>query len=238
MDEQHFVKALQEKNIFLSERQQEQFQMYYECLVESNKKLNLTAITDKNEVYLKHFYDCLTPLFYTSMDKELTLCDVGAGAGFPSLPMLIVHPEIKVTIIDSLQKRINFLRDLVNQLGLKNVELVHGRAEDVGRMKEYREQYDVVTARAVARMSVLSEYCLPLCKVDGLFIALKGGSATEEIADAKKAFQALGEGKVDYHTFQLPMEESERTIVHVHKTKKTPKKYPRKAGVPAKKPIS
>src|SRR5690625_3521287 len=155
----------------LKEMQREQFQKYYELLVEWNKKVNLTAITDKKDVYLKHFYDSISPSFYFDFTKKVNLCDIGAGAGFPSIPLNICFPNLHITIVDSLKKRINFLSHLIESLQLPNVHLVHSRAEDFGRDKRYREYFDIVSARAVARMSVLSEYCIPLCKIGGTFIA-------------------------------------------------------------------
>src|SRR5699024_10387098 len=153
--------------------------------------MNLTTITERNEVYLKHFYDSVTAAFYTDFTNE-KLCDVGAGAGFPSIPLNICFPELRVTIVDSLIKRITFLEHLTDELGLKDVTLVHDRAETFGQNKKYREKYDIVTARAVARLSVLSELCLPLCKKNGTFIAMKGAKASEELQDAKQALSTLG----------------------------------------------
>lgn len=238
MNEKEFLEALAAQGVVLSEQQLQQFRTYYELLVEWNERVNLTAITDQQEVYLKHFYDSISPLFNHTISDGQRLCDIGAGAGFPSLPMLIVQPSLHVTIVDALMKRISFLEVLVKELGLKNVSFLHGRAEDIGQQAQYREQFDIVTARAVARMSVLAEYCLPLCKVNGTFIALKGASADEEVKDAKRAFSILGAGEYKEYRFRLPQEESERSIVYVEKFKQTPKKYPRKAGTPAKNPIS
>jgi len=237
MNERSFVNALIQQQISLNEEQLNQFSIYYEMLVEWNEKINLTAITEKNDVYLKHFYDSITPSFYEDFSNIKNICDVGAGAGFPSLPLKICFPHLHVTIIDSLQKRILFLQQLVDQLQLTNVELVHSRAEDAGQNKNLREQYDIVTARAVARMSVLSEYCLPLSRKGGCFIALKGANASEELADSEKAIHILG-GKLNrQETFKLPKEESERSLIWIEKVKHTPKKYPRKAGTPNRSPL-
>lgn len=199
----------------------------------------MTRITEEDEVYLKHFYDSITPLFtFGAVFKDgATLCDVGAGAGFPSIPLKILKPGLKVTIVDSLQKRLNFLKDLISELGLTDVELVHGRAEDVGQNKLYRERFDIVTARAVARMSVLSEYCLPLVKKGGYFVALKGPKAEDELDDGKKALEVLGGKLIKDEELTLPASEEERTLVLVQKVKSTPKKYPRQAGTPRRKPI-
>lgn len=237
MDETSFLQALEEQGITLQAEQIRQFELYFDLLIEENKKVNLTAITEKEEVYLKHFYDSLSPLFYTTFKEGSMICDVGAGAGFPSIPLMIVRPDIQVTIIDSLQKRIRFLEALIHKLGLTNVHLVHGRAEEIGQDSIYREKYDVVFARAVAKLNVLAEYCLPLCKVGGRFIALKGAHAELEIEEAQKAYQALGEAQISSETFILPQEASERSLVFATKRKPTSKKYPRKPGTPAKKPI-
>src|SRR5690606_21148811 len=238
MNEQSFQEHLAKHHISLNGKQLEQFALYFELLVVWNQKVNLTAISDRNDVYLKHFYDSITPGFHYDFAHVLTVCDVGAGAGFPSLPLKICFPHLHITIIDSLNKRIAFLEAFIETWGLHHIELVHGRAEDAGRNKSYRQSFDVVTALAVANMSVLAEYCLPLCKVDGMFIALKGASAEEELKQAKNAIQLLG-GKVDrVETFSLPIEESERGLIFIKKEKKTPKKYPRKAGTPSKQPLS
>ena len=165
------------------------------------------------------------------------MCDVGAGAGFPSIPLKIMVPELRVTIVDSLGKRLNFLQELVTQLDLKNVALVHGRAEDVGQNKQYREQFDIVTARAVANMAVLSEYCLPLVKKNGNFIALKGPKAEDELNSSQKALKTLGGKTTAVKELQLPHSSEDRTLILVKKVQATPKKYPRQAGTPHRKPI-
>ncbi|WP_067727771.1 16S rRNA (guanine(527)-N(7))-methyltransferase RsmG [Oceanobacillus damuensis] len=237
MNPEQFVNALKEHGIELSTYQQEQFSKYFKLLVEWNEKINLTAITEKEEVYLKHFYDCITAAFYFDLDKELQICDVGAGAGFPSIPLKICFPQLNVTIVDSLKKRIGFLNHLASQLELTNVAFYHDRAENFGKNSEFRETFDVVTARAVARMSVLSELCLPLVKKNGVFIAMKGSQAEEELNNGKHAIELLGGETNAVHTFKLPQEDSERSIVIIDKKRKTPKKYPRKAGLPNKEPI-
>lgn len=237
MDEKRFIEELEKKGITLNDTQLKQFDTYFNLLVEWNEKINLTAITAKNDVYLKHFYDSISASFYYDFNQELSLCDIGAGAGFPSIPLKICFPQLKITIVDSLKKRITFLETLVANLGLTNVNLVHSRAEDFGQNKLYRESFDLVTARAVARTSVLSEYCLPACKLNGVFIALKGTNVDQELLDAKKAFNILGAELVDSITFTLPIEESERSILLIKKIKLSPQKYPRKAGVPTKNPL-
>ncbi|AST93927.1 MULTISPECIES: 16S rRNA (guanine(527)-N(7))-methyltransferase RsmG [Sutcliffiella] len=237
MKKDQFVQILSEKGITLSPTQLDQFSTYFRLLVEWNEKMNLTAITDEEGVYLKHFYDSITAAFYFPFDKDLSLCDVGAGAGFPSIPLKICFPQLKVTIVDSLNKRIGFLQHLVNELNLQNVTLYHDRAETFGKRLDLRESFDVVTARAVARLSVLSELCLPLVKENGYFIPMKAASVTEEIDKGKKALTILG-GKIEnVHSFQLPIEESERNILIIKKFKTTPKKYPRKPGTPNRTPL-
>lgn len=236
MNVEQFKAALGEKGIALSDRQLEQYELYYETLVEWNEKMNLTAITEKGEVYLKHFYDSLTAALYFDFSKPLSLCDVGAGAGFPSIPIKIAFPQLKVTIVDTLNKRISFLNHLADTLKLENVEFVHDRAETFGGNPKYRESFDVVTARAVARMSILSEYCLPLVKVGGHFVALKTAQL-EELEMGNKAIEILGGRLENSFSFSLPIEESERTILVITKDKATPKKYPRKPGTPSKLPL-
>lgn len=237
MSSEKFATMLQEKGMTISTWQLKQFEWYYQTLVEWNEKMNLTAITARDEVYLKHFYDSITASFYFDFSKPLHLCDVGAGAGFPSIPLKIIFPALEVTIVDSLNKRITFLNHLAKELKLDHVQFIHDRAETFGVNPLYREKYDVVTARAVARMSVLSELCLPLVKIGGTFMALKAAHADEELAIGKKAISLLG-GRVEQtHTFTLPIEESERTIILIKKEKQTPKKYPRKPGTPNKIPI-
>ncbi|MGJ7913702.1 16S rRNA (guanine(527)-N(7))-methyltransferase RsmG [Neobacillus sp. LXY-1] len=237
MNIEQFESALKDQGIELTGTQLEQFDLYYHTLVEWNEKINLTAITEKEDVYLKHFYDSITAAFYFDFTKPFHLCDVGAGAGFPSIPLKIIFPDMKLTIVDSLNKRIMFLNHLASVLKLDNVQFVHDRAETFGVNPTYREKFDVVTARAVARMSVLSELCLPLARVGGHFLAMKAASADEELTTAQKAISTLG-GKVENKvTFTLPFEESDRSIIIIKKEKQTPKKYPRKPGTPGKSPI-
>ncbi|UOR10758.1 16S rRNA (guanine(527)-N(7))-methyltransferase RsmG [Halobacillus amylolyticus] len=237
MDKQTFLTALHEKGIELDEKQQQQFKQYFEILVEWNDKMNLTAITDQEGVYLKHFYDSLTAAFYHDFSKPLTICDVGAGAGFPSIPLKIVFPHLKVTIVDSLKKRITFLNHLAHELELNDVAFYHDRAENFGKNAKFREGYDLVMARAVARMSVLSELCLPLAIKGGHFMAMKGPNLKGEMEEANIAIQTVGGEVKDVYTFELPEEGSERNIAIIEKRRKTPKKYPRKAGTPNKTPI-
>ncbi|WP_019415750.1 16S rRNA (guanine(527)-N(7))-methyltransferase RsmG [Paenisporosarcina sp. TG20] len=237
MNQEQFIEALKEKGINLSSTQLQQFNKYYELLVEWNEKMNLTAITDQPSVYLKHFYDSISMAFYVDFSKGQSICDVGAGAGFPSIPLKICFPEMEVTIVDSLNKRIQFLTHLSEQLGISNVHFVHARAEEFGQNPIYREKYDIVTARAVARLSVLSELCVPLVKKDGLFVAMKASAAQDELLDAKKALNILGAEKSEEYSFTLPIEDSERSLFVFNKVKSTPKKYPRKPGIPNKAPL-
>lgn len=240
MNPEQFQQALADHGITLTAGQLEQFATYYRMLVESNKHVNLTRITDEDEVYLKHFYDSITgalaePRLQTS---ALTLCDIGAGAGFPSLPLKIAFPQLKVTIVDSLNKRIAFLEELVTKLGLTDVTLIHDRAETFSAKKSaHREQFDVVTARAVARLAVLSELCLPAVKVGGEFIAYKALAAPEELQDAGKAIAKLGGQVRQTVQLTLPETDDERNIILIDKKAPTPQKYPRRPGLPNKKPI-
>ncbi|MGB8957138.1 MAG: 16S rRNA (guanine(527)-N(7))-methyltransferase RsmG [Tumebacillaceae bacterium] len=221
----------------LNAGQLEQYRTYFQWLVEWNEKMNLTAITDEEGVYFKHFYDSMTLLTVSQFRREGTLLDVGAGAGFPSLPVKIAAPELNVTILDSLNKRIGFLNELVATLGLTDTKAVHGRAEDFGKQPGWRDGYDQVTARAVARLNVLAEFCLPYVKVGGHFFAMKGPDAENEVSEAKKAVDVLGGRVVDIVTTTLPNEAGTRNIIVVEKIKATPKQYPRKAGTPAKNPL-
>ena len=239
MNPEIFAEELANYGFKLSSKQKEQFATYYNKLIEFNKKVNLTRITDKNEVYLKHFFDSITPLleFSDLFKGEKSLCDVGAGAGFPSLPIKILCPDLSITIVDSLGKRLKFLDELVSDLSLDKVTLVHSRAEDAGQNKNLREKFDLVTGRAVARMSVLSEYCLPLAKVDGYLVALKGPKAQDELVEAKNAIEVLGGRVEEVKELTLPDTDDERTLIVVKKVKATPKKYPRQAGTPNRKPL-
>lgn len=239
MNPEIFAEELANYGFKLSSKQKEQFATYYNKLIEFNKKVNLTRITDKNEVYLKHFFDSITPLleFSDLFKGEKSLCDVGARAGFPSLPIKILCPDLSITIVDSLGKRLKFLDELVSDLSLDKVTLVHSRAEDAGQNKNLREKFDLVTGRAVARMSVLSEYCLPLAKVDGYLVALKGPKAQDELAEAKNAIEVLGGSVKEVKELTLPDTDDERTLIVVKKVKATPKKYPRQAGTPSRKPL-
>ena len=232
-----FYQALAEQGLELNDRQKKQFHRYFQLLVEWNEKINLTAITAEDEVYLKHFYDSLAPILQGYiLNEPISLLDIGAGAGFPSLPMKILFPQLEVTIIDSLNKRIQFLHLLAEDLGLEGVHFYHGRAEDFAQDKQFRAQFDLVTARAVARMQVLSELTIPFLKVGGRLIALKASSAEDELHQAKNALNLLFAKVLENVDYQLPNGDP-RTLTIVEKKKETPNKYPRKAGVPNKRPL-
>ena len=237
MKPEEFYVHLADFGFPLTDRQKEQFERYFELLVEWNEKINLTAITDKDEVYLKHFYDSIAPILQGLIENQpIRLLDIGAGAGFPSLPMKILFPDLDVTIIDSLNKRINFLHLLAEELGLSGVHFYHGRAEDFAQDKAFRAQFDLVTARAVARMQVLSELTIPYLKVGGRLLALKASNAPEELEEAKNALNILFSKVEDNLQYELPNGDP-RYITVVEKKKETPNKYPRKAGMPNKRPL-
>lgn len=224
-----------EAQLSFTEEQLAQFTRYYELLVETNKVMNLTAITEPEEVAVKHMVDSL--LAYEDGMQGKTLVDVGTGAGFPGVPLKIYCPSLKVTLVDSLGKRLRFLEQVINELGLKGIRCEHLRAEDAGRSKKHREQYDYVTARAVARLSVLSEYCLPLAKKGGQFIALKGSRFAEEIEEGEAAVKILGGKIISAEPVKLPGLDDGRAIIKIAKIKATPAQYPRKAGTPEKQPL-
>lgn len=238
MSKAQFPAWTEAEGITLSTHQLKQFEDYYTLLVEWNKKMNLTGITEEDDVYEKHFFDSITAIkAFPTTDRPQKAIDIGAGAGFPSIPLKICFPHIEMTIADSLKKRITFLREVAGVLGLNDIHFVHERAEQLARMKDHRESYDIVVARAVARMPVLAELCLPFAKVGGTFIAMKGSTGLEEKAEAEKAFSLLGGVWKNEFSFTLPVEKSQRCILQAVKEKKTPKAYPRKAGTPSKEPI-
>ena len=239
MDKEMFFKKMQEKagvlGVRFSMEQTEQFFEYMKLLIEWNEKINLTAIIEPEEIILKHFIDSITIL--KEIEKDSKLVDVGTGAGFPGIPLSIMEPSLKITLVDSLNKRLIFLEEVINKLNLKNVELVHARAEEFGQNKQYREKFDISTSRAVANLSTLSEYLIPLVKINGKVLSMKASDAQEEINDAKKAIEILG-GKIEkVEEFNLPQSDIGRTIITIRKEKQTPSKYPRKPGTPSKEPI-
>lgn len=229
-------------NIEISDDQINCFEKYYELLIEKNKVMNLTAITDKEDVIVKHFIDSIALIPYLkdkgiNTNNELKIIDIGTGAGFPGLPLKIMMPDVKFTLLDSLNKRVSFLNEVIDELKLKDIEALHGRAEDYASDNKYREKYDICVSRAVANLSTLSEYCIPFVKEDGFFISYKAGESEEEINNSKNAIKILG-GKINkVEEFVLPGTDVSRVFVFIRKLELTDKKYPRKAGVPAKKPL-
>ena len=224
-------------NIQFTDKQIEQFMKYYDLLIEKNKVMNLTTITDLNEVMTKHFLDSVLISNVLDMSDFYTLVDVGTGAGFPGIPIKILFPHLKVTLIDSLNKRLKFLDDVISELELDGIETVHGRAEDLGNNDLYREKYDLCVSRAVANLSTLSEYCIPFIKKDGVFASYKASDSEEEINNSKNAIKILGGRISKVCEIALPGTEVKRNIVIIKKDKCTSKKYPRKAGTPSKEPL-
>ncbi|MDD3185390.1 MAG: 16S rRNA (guanine(527)-N(7))-methyltransferase RsmG [Anaerostipes sp.] len=229
-------KAL-EMGIELTDNQLKQFETYFHMIIEKNKVMNLTAITEKDEVIDKHFVDSLAFVKSNIKFENQRILDIGTGAGFPGIPLKIAFPDLEVVLLDSLNKRITFLNEVIDELGLKNITAIHGRAEDYAKQKEYREGFDIVVSRAVANMSTLSEYCIPYVKLNGYFMPYKSGNIEKELNQAKKAIKILG-GKIqDKILFTLPETDMERSLIEIKKEKTTPKRFPRKAGLPSKEPI-
>lgn len=232
-----FRKDLEELHIVLDENQICQFMSYYELLIEWNQVMNLTAITDFDEVCKKHFIDSLCIVKAYDMKASMSVIDIGTGAGFPGIPLKIAFPHLKISLLDSLNKRVGFLQTVIKNLELSNIEVFHGRAEDYAREEKFREQYDLCVSRAVANLSILSEYCIPYVKTGGYFISYKSEKLTEEIETAKKAINILGGQVENQIDFQIPDSDIYRNLLMIYKEKKTPANYPRKAGIPSKKPI-
>lgn len=232
-----FKIKLNELGITLTDMQKQQFVRFYELLVEWNKVMNLTGITEYEEVNEKHFVDSLSIVKAIDINKVETVIDVGTGAGFPGIPLKIAFPHLKVVLLDSLNKRIKFLDTVIDELGLGDIKTIHGRAEDFAKQTDYREQFDLCVSRAVANLATLSEYCIPYVKKEGLFVPYKSGEIEEELEQSKKAVHVLG-GKIENVVkFQLPGSEIGRSFVIIKKLQNTAKKYPRKAGLPSKEPI-
>ena len=229
--------AAQKFGVNFTERQLAQFEIFYNLIVDWNTKINLTAIVDEKDFAVKHVIDSLTVWDENKFADVKNFVDVGTGAGFPAIPLKIFKPNLEVTLIDSLNKRVEFLKKVVAELQLKNVTCLHGRAEDFAREKNLREKFDLVTSRAVARLNILAEYCLPFVKVGGTFAALKGKIFREEIAEAESAIKILGGGNVTFTEKILPNLPDVRAVIYVDKKISTPKKFPRKAGTPAKNPL-
>ena len=230
-----FLNELKSIDVELSEKQLEQFRIYYEMLVEKNKVMNLTGITEWNEVLEKHFLDSISLIRVYNLRQNISVIDMGTGAGFPGIPLKIAFPKLKVTLADSLNKRVLFLQEVIDVLELENIEAIHGRAEDLARDKTYREQYDLSVSRAVANLSTLTEYCLPFVKMGGQFISYKSGEVDAEVLESKSAVFLLG-GKVR-EVVKFELGDSGRSFIVIDKVKGTPKTYPRKAGTPSKKPL-
>ena len=210
---------------------------YREILIEWNKVMNLTGIEEEREVYIKHFLDSISAVTNNYIHDNISLIDVGTGAGFPGMPLKICLESINLTLLDSLNKRINFLQEVANELNLRDIEFIHGRAEDFGKNEEYREKFDVATARAVAGLPILMEFCVPFVRVGGYFICLKGPNANLELEESKVAMEILGIKFIEKIDIKLPDLELNHNILIFQKIKNTPSKYPRKAGKPSKNPI-
>lgn len=230
-------KGLQELEIPLDKSQIDAFIQYYELLVEWNSFMNLTAITDFQEVCIKHFLDSLSLSKIMDCHQKLQVMDIGTGAGFPGIPLKIAFPELKITLLDSLGKRVKFLNEVIERLNLKDIKAIHGRAEDYAKPTALRESYDICVSRAVANLATLSEYCLPYVKVNGVFVSYKSEKVVEEMEQAKKAITLLGGKIVSQNEFTLPSSDIYRNLLVIQKEKITPKKYPRKAGLPSKEPL-
>lgn len=230
-----FLDGLEELQISLHEDQMQQFLAYYEMLVETNKVMNLTAITEFDEVIEKHFLDSLSLIRIYDLRREVKILDMGTGAGFPGVPLKIAFPEIDLVLADSLNKRIKFLQDVIERLGLKKINAVHARAEELGKNKDYREKFDLCVSRAVANLASLSEYCIPFVNEGGMFISYKSGEIEDEVEQSKKAVSILG-GSIS-QVYKFDLYEQKRSFVLIQKKKKTPKAYPRKAGTPTKLPL-
>ena len=225
-------------NLNLTARQLNQFEKFYAAVIEWNAKINLTAITDEKDFAVKHVIDSLTVWDAEKFAGVTKIIDVGTGAGFPGIPLKIFLPAVKIVLLDSLGKRVDFLKSVVADLNLSGVECIHGRAEDLAHDKNFRERFDLATARAVSRLNVLAEYCLPFVKIGGTFAAMKGKNPRDEIAEAEPAIKILGGGEITSVIKNLPDLDDERAIIYVDKKFPTPKKFPRKAGTPAKNPLA
>lgn len=231
------LREILSENLNLSARQLEQFEIFYRAVLSWNEKINLTALTNAEDFAVKHVIDSLTVWDENKFAGVGKVIDVGTGAGFPGIPLKIFKPEIEIVLLDSLDKRVKFLKSVVAELNLSGVECIHGRAEDLAHDKNFRERFDLVTARAVARLSVIAEYCLPFAKVGGTFAAMKGKNFREEIAEAGAAVKILGGSEIQSVEKNLPNLPDIRAVIYVDKKKSTPKNFPRKAGVPAKNPL-
>lgn len=230
-------RIIERTGIELTEKQLWQFEKYFEMLVEKNKVMNLTGITEKDEVIEKHFIDSISCAKAIDFKNIKSIIDVGTGAGFPGIPLKIAFPHLEVVLMDSLNKRIGFLQEVIDELGLKNIQAIHDRAEDLAKNPEYREMFDLCVSRAVANLAILSEYCLPFVKIGGLFVSYKSGKVLDEINEANTAIEILGGKLENTAQFNLPGTDIERSLVLIKKENHTPEKYPRKAGTALKKPL-
>lgn len=237
IDMQLFIEGCSALDIDLNEKQQYLFGIYLDLLLEWNQRFNLTAITDPKEIMVQHFLDSLSILKLGIIKEDSIVLDIGSGAGFPGIPLKIIIPEIKLTLIDSVQKKINFLEEVICRLQLEKTTAIHGRAEDLAREKEHREAYDVVTSRAVAELRILSEFCLPFVKLNGFFLSHKGPGAAEELKQADKAVELLGGQWIGTQEVEIPYSDRTHNLVIIKKVKNTSKKYPRSPGKPKKYPL-
>ena len=228
--------GLSKLNLEISDKQIDQFMRYYELLLEWNSVMNLTAITEFEDVISKHFIDSISITNILNISNQ-KIIDIGTGAGFPGIPLKIMFPEIEITLLDSLNKRVNFLNHIIDELSLDKIEAIHGRAEDIAHNEDYRENYDIALSRAVARLPILLEYCIPFVKENGYFISYKSENVDEEIELSKKALETLASEFIDSKKYKLKDSENERYLVMIRKNDKISKKYPRKAGLPAKRPL-
>ncbi len=235
---QIFDNKLKKLGITLTSIQKEQFNKFYETLVEWNKVMNLTGITDYEEVNEKHFVDSLSIVKAIDLNQVTSVIDIGTGAGFPGIPLKIAFPHLKVVLLDSLNKRINFLNHVICELGLSDITTIHGRAEDFAKQAQYREQFDLCVSRAVANLTTLSEYCIPYINVGGTFIPYKSGEIDDEVQQSLNAIRVLGGNMDEIIKFNLPESEIHRSFIKITKIKNTSKKYPRKAGLPTKEPLN
>lgn len=231
----YLTKRFEQENFTFSENQKRQFYTFYEMLVEKNKVMNLTGITEFEEVVEKHFLDSISLIKVEDLHKPLHVLDLGTGAGFPGIPLKIAFPDLKLTLVDSLNKRIRFLEDVIKELGITSIEAIHGRAEELAADSFYREKFDLCVSRAVANLSTLVEYCLPFVHIGGKFISYKSGNIESELKESKKACFLLG-GRLE-EVYKFDLEQNKRSFVIIRKTRSTPKKYPRKAGTPSRLPI-
>lgn len=228
---------LKDISIQLDDNKRNQFMEFYKLLIEWNQYMNLTAITEYEEVVEKHFVDSLSIVKAINLCEKENIIDIGTGAGFPGIPIKIIYPHLKVTLLDSLNKRVKFLNTIIEKLELKNINVIHGRAEDYAKQKEYREKYELCVSRAVANLSTLSEYCIPYISVGGMFISYKSDEIDEELLKSKNAVKILGAKISDVIRFQLPGTDIRRSFIKIEKIKNTPKIYPRRAGIPGKEPL-